>query len=1056
VVWRLAAGLCTGAAAGEVDLVLRNPGGLRSKSWPLTTGVPFPTGALQAADRVALFDGAGRPAPLQTRVTSTWGPNASVRWRLLDFQAALDGAPRVTYRLRWGRDVEPAAPAASLSVRDLDGAAWEVTTGPLTFVIRHDRFDGLHRAALGGQPVIEPSPESGPYVVDGEGAVFRANAGPPDSVTIEERGPLRSVFCAKGWYYGEGGAKYCRYAVRIHAYAGQPFVKVLYTFIVTEPTGKARFRDVGFHLATPGARRAAFGGDQVETHELAAGESTYLLQYDSDKYLVNRGREKAGWRAEPTGRRARGWARARGTAPDSVATTLACRDFWQQFPKEFEVVGERGVRFHAWPAHGVAKPDRKVEDAMLQYLWFCHEGEVLDFTVPESYHSHTEGHNEREYRYVRSSKDANAIGLAKTHELLVWFHDAAAGAAVAKAAEIWQADPVIMADPKWMCASGVFGRLHPHDPERFPKIESGLSRGWDAERRLEAHTRDYGMFNWGDGHTSWDMGRQRWSDVYRCWRAFHHGAPRTSWVLYLRSGDPKYWRHALRNARHCMDVDLCHWSRPEYEKLPWPRGKIRGALRDYKGLTHWHAGSRLFDYNSLTDFMLYYYYLTGDHRGWDVAREWGAAIKQRFSKPRGHREGAGVTAALIELYKATWDPEYRRIIDLYVNNFFDREQNLDGSRLTPPDVARSVPQFKDKPLPRGAFPQWENYAPWIERYYDLTGDERTGERIVAWADAYLAGWGDNWSKFSPNAYVNTMAYAYFVSKDPKYLARGMYCTEKYVSSVEDSPGKLYDGFPHLGQMSLGPGYMEQRIPYFLAALAEHGRPVEPQGPPPGPFGLLFTRRRPNNRKTEYVDALIREERDAAFRITAEGATNYESRPIRCEVRAPDGEIVLEQEFVFKPGAFRIGLDVPADGRTGDHALRIYGEGSFWSVLSTLRTTPELKIAYPFAGRLVRFAKSRYYFHVPTGATGFRVEVTPVDSGAMFSLRNPDDARVVRTSVPVGAGAEDRTVRVAVPPAHAGRLWLLEGWSSTATVAIHGEGAAIPQYFTADPALYFAP
>jgi hypothetical protein len=612
-----------------------------------------------------------------------------------------------------------------------------------------------------------------------------------------------------------------------------------------------------------------------------------------------------------------------------------------------------------------------------------------------------------------------------------------------------------MADPRWMCASGVLGRLHPYDPERFGEVEEALSRGWDAERRLEAYTRDYGMWHWGDGHTAWDMKRKRWADVYRCWRSFHHGAPRTSWVLYLRSGDPKYWRHALRNARHCMDVDVCHWATDEDEKLPWPKGKICGALRDYKGITHWHAGGRLFDYNCLTDFMLYYYYMTGDHRGMEVAQEWGDAAKRLFTSPFGSRSGAGVLSSLIDLYQATWDPALKRLIDAQIEHFF-KVQVTDDNQIAPDGVASAVPKFRGKPLPRGAFTEWENYAPWIERHYDLTADRRTGDRIALWADSYLAGWGDSWSGMGVGAYVNVLAYAYFASKDVKYLEHGLYCVQKYANSVERSPGQFYDGFPHQGQMSLGPGYMEQRIPHLLAALAEHGKPVEAQSLATGPFSLLFTRRWPEGKKVEYVDAIIREEHDAAFSVVALGGTTYKDKPIRMVFKSPSGKELVNKAHAVQPGAFELKADAPADGETGDYQVQVSGEGSFWNVQSTLRTEPALKIVYPFDGRQVRLNASRYYFLVPKGVTVFRVAATPIGAGAIYAVRDPEGRQVKRVTVPMGEDAAKAVITAEVRPEQAGRLWQIEGLSADVVLRIEAEGGEVPPFFAVDPEAFFVP
>ena len=1043
--------------ARTVRLVLRNPSGLKADAWPMTAGVPFPKGALTWPSTVALTDEHGDALPVQARVTSTWGPKGSVRWLLLDWQAPLDGAPQTACTLHYAPDVRPRKPRQAVAVREAGPNALEVTTGPLAFEVRRDRFDLIHRAwrVQGGKraALVEPSGDAGPYFVDGDGTAFRAAGGAPDEVTVEESGPLRAVICAKGWFHSDAGTKCGRYVVRIHAFAGKPFVKVLYTFIVTQESKDARFRDIGLHIPT-GASRIAFGGDSSGPHKVGENESVYLLQYDQDRFLVKRGGETAKWEERPQGKRAAGWARVEG---ERGTMTLACRDLWQQFPKEIEALGGKGITFHVWPAHGVAKPDRKITDAMLQYLWFCHEGTTLDFTVPESYWSHNEGYSEYEYRYVRSAKTANAIGLAKTHELLVWFHDPSEAASVARTAEAWQDEPVCLAEPQWMCASGAFGRLHPVDTTRFPDIEKGLSKAFDCERRLEAHTNDYGMFNLGDGHTTWHMGHKRWHDVYRCWRALHHGAPRVPWLLYVRSGDPKYYRHAVRNARHVMDLDICHHTKPALESLEWPLGKIAGALNDYKGITHWHAGGRLFDYNSMTDFMLTHYYLTGDRRGLDVALEWGEAIKKRFRTPRGSRSGAGVTAALIELYQATSDPEYKRIIDLHVAHMLDKVQNMDGSKVYSTHVTHYWPHKKGQRIPVGAFPEWENYAPWIQRYYDLTGDPRTGERIVAWANAYIEGFGDLCSLWGAKDYVNILAYAYHVSRDERFLAHGLRVMNHYIESIEDSPGTLYDGFPHVGQMSHGPGYMAQRIPYFLAALAAAGKPIAPEPPPPQPFGLLFTRRRPEGKKFESVDLLLRQDTDAPFRILATGAMGYDKRPIRVTVKAPSGKAVVEKDIEFDKGPIDLKVDVPADGETGTYRLTIRGEGSFWDIKSPIRTEPVLKQAYPIAGTYVRLPHCRYWFLVPKGVRAFTVSArAPNPERVAFILHDPEGILAAKASVRPTSERPPCVVRIEPKPQHTGKLWLLQGRAGFVELTLEAEGAPMPPYLATEPDLFFVP
>ena len=281
-----------------VRLRVRNPSGLVAKSWPMTTGVPFPRGTLAPQSPVALRDGDGQRIPVQTQVTSTWPQDGSVRWMLLDWQQPLDGGPEDACTLAWGTGVEGARSGTTVSVREIDADTYEVTTGPLVFEVRRDRFDFLHRAwrVERGDRVelFVPSPDAGPYFVSGEGETFRASLGAPDEVVIEEPGPLRAVVRANGWFTAASGEKRGQYVVRIHAFAGQPFVKVFYTFIVTEESHEARFRDIGLHLPMRG-ESVVFGADAPVQHRTDEREAAYLLQYDHDKFVVRRSGDRATW-----------------------------------------------------------------------------------------------------------------------------------------------------------------------------------------------------------------------------------------------------------------------------------------------------------------------------------------------------------------------------------------------------------------------------------------------------------------------------------------------------------------------------------------------------------------------------------------------------------------------------------------------------------------------------------------------------------------------------------------------------------------------------------------
>ncbi len=967
------------AMAAQVPLQVRNPAGVALEAEPVTTGVPFPEGALASGENVRLLDDAGEELPLQVTVTGEY-PDGSVRWLLLDFQADLLAEGR-TLTLEFGEGVTRAPIEDPMSV-DLATC-------------------GLFQ----------------PYFVDDTGVEYRADIA--DRAQIELAGPLRTVVTARGWYANDAGEQKCRAIVRIHVYRGKPYVRVFYTWIMTEDSRDLRFGDIGLRVPMP-VERAVFGTADGPAERIVTPERpTYLLQYDHDKSLIQAEGERT-----LTGR-APGWFAADW---QDGHCTLACRDFWQLFPKELEATSA-GITFHTWPAHGIADPEREVTDANLQYLWFAHEGDVLDFQVPERYYAHEGEHDEYAMRYVRSSKDANGMGVAKTQELLVSFGEGAADADEAAALNARLQDPpVAMASPEWMCASGVFGMMDPVDEERFGKYEAMLAGTFDAERRMQEFTGDYGLWNFGGGHTSWDVERRRWNDVYRCWRNTHHGCNRLPWLLYVRSGDLDYWRYGVRNARKTLDTGFCHWSTEEFEDLEWPKGKIKGALCDYKGLVHWAAGGRLTDYNSTTDFALWYWHLTGDRWGFEVARQWGEAVIEADRSPFGHREGAGTCAAMIELYKDTLDQRYFAYAEKLANHLIST-QNEDGS-----------------------FPQWENYAPWLERWWELTGDEAAADCIVRWADAYMAGNGDSFSNYHVAGQVNMLAYAYVISGDPKYLARGLWELDCLVASIYSGDDALLDGLVMAGQTSLT-GYGIQRAPNLLAAVARHGDPVEPdplfriaEG-----FALLFLRERPvidgEQKKIETVEAWLLEREDTQFTVSVSTSHNYDQREWTLIAMAPDGTEAARHVESYPKGEKVLQLTVPADGQTGVYRLTVARPGSFGQTDAPIAVEPELPVAFPLHGRLFPRAEAGYHLYVPPGTTSLRLLVSPVEAATSVQLTAPDSTREHWT---IAHDDEEKlTAPMVVPDDAGGALWQLHRSGGVNSLEIIGEGAEVPQLLFQD-------
>ncbi|MBM4087220.1 MAG: hypothetical protein FJ272_20710 [Planctomycetes bacterium] len=387
-------------------------------------------------------------------------------------------------------------------------------------------------------------------------------------------------------------------------------------------------------------------------------------------------------------------------------------------------------------------------------------------------------------------------------------------------------------------------------------------------------------------------------------------------------------------------------------------------------------------------------------------------------------------AALIEAYKETWDPEYRRIIDAFFEHFITKEQNTG----------------QDPKKPLGSFPQWENYAPWLERYCDLTGDPRARKALVAWADAYLEGYGDACSTMI-GEYVNIMGYAYLVTRDPKYLGRGVWEAKKALRSVYAGDDPLLKGLMQLGQTSHG-GYMIQRLPILLKALALHGKPV--QADPlltarPG-FQLLYERTRPTvdgkPSKVETVEAWILDECDEAFKVTLHTSHTYETRTFSIRVLSPSGKEAFKADETYARGSKDITLSVGQDGERGVYRLSVAATGSMGQVSHPLEVAPALPVAFPLKSRLVPLPGAEYFLFVPKGASRFSLSVKPVGSGLVSAVATSPNQKTRAFSGDQPADDAPATLEVRPPPDQTDAAWKLNLDGAVSQLAFTAEGAPI--------------
>jgi len=776
--------------------------------FPVTSGVPLPAGLLRDEGVVSLF-AAGKEIPLQRQVTARWHTDGSIKWLLLDFIAPPGGSGTEPLVLILGR--KPAAAGHGLSLSESEALA--IDTGVTRARILRRGFnliEDLERLQGGvWAPVVSKAgSRGGPYCIDGRSTAFYASGDTGAEVRTEESGPIRATVRGEGWHVSAYGEKNGRFLTRVSFFAGLPLVRVDHTFTITVDTDKETFRDIGLSLAGFRARTATFG---PETRRWAA--PAWATQYEHDRYALFSGGER-----KSQGARLNGHLRAEN---GSAALSVSLADCWQKYPKELEA-GADALVFHLWPAHAVAVDAPTITEGALDRLWHSHHGETLLMSSPPAIAQFPVGGSptatEKRLRYARASAEVNGMGVAITLQCLI---DASGDYPLET---LSASPPVCVVDPAWMCRSGAFGPLSPANHDALAPVEEAMVNAFAWERRMERRWDDFGMWIYGNGHTYWRLenpsaGRMEYDHLDRGWRNMHHGYPRVPWLLFAMTGDPAYLQAAKRNTAFNLDVGICHWEDeafnaryPESSPLEFKR-KVKGAQTDYKGILPWSAGGRIGDYNAMTDFMLYDFFLTGNRRAREVALEWGACMKTNRRAPLEYagRGWMGPLDALLQLHLATGDREY-----------------LDLARAYAVEAGKAQGA-------NGVFTKshWWTYAPGIVNYARETGDPKGKEMLLRWADSFLtfdrafyplgnphetsASDDIDYTGFSGFPHLDVLAEAYRMSGRPDFLKSLKGKMLLVADSIYRREGSAYDGLPIWNTTSLY-GYFLQGAPRGLEAL----------------------------------------------------------------------------------------------------------------------------------------------------------------------------------------------------------------------------------------------
>jgi hypothetical protein len=441
------------------------------------------------------------------------------------------------------------------------------------------------------------------------------HAGGSAEFTVEQRGPLRACLRVVGWH-GGGDRRLFRYVARIHAYRGQPWIRVFYTFINDHQDAlMARIRRLELRCCVLDSENEGL----LDGQPLTQGR---LFQVDEDHYTID---------GQPAGRRAAGWA---AVGSDEVGMAIGLRHFWQNWPKAISV-GRRSIGLEFCP----------------QLSPGLYDGKPLE-------------EENRLYYALRNGQYAFKVGVAKTHEFHVNYFSGKPDQQELKSFFQAAEQPLLaIADPAYVSATKAMGEFPPADKQQYAGYDAWLDRALDVHLDRREKMREYGLLNFGDWY-----GERRVN-----WGNLEYDLAHGMFIQFLRTGDRRYFARGEQAARHHTDVDVVHATNPHL-KNPWgppPQvGEIWLHCLNHTGGYYQDAPlpvSRTYQMGHSTNFGhvwvggdFQYYFLTGDRRAREVAIQMADAMVSHCPTAYSdHIRGLGWPIILVlNAYEATGEQKY--------------------------------------------------------------------------------------------------------------------------------------------------------------------------------------------------------------------------------------------------------------------------------------------------------------------------------------------------------------------------------------------------------------
>ena len=1002
--------------------LLEEAGEARSPAF-IKFGFPFPSGAVFDLRTIRVLNPAGTEVPSQRTVTSFW-PDNSLKWVLIDFATALAAREERSFEVEFGSEVEASAPASKLHVKT-DEEQITVITGPLRAVIGKKRFNILRGVWLdrdgdgrfSATERVANSATGGIRLKDELGRVFTAANVAPESVTIEEQGPVRVVVRAEGDYADADGNRYMHYVSRLTFRAGSPCVTVAHTHINTYLD--TEFTDVT-SLELPfewseGLSQATFhvsGASAPRSWDLQNQSSPRLFQLDDLRYSL-----------QPEGGTQEGHCPGTATFSGvSRGASLVVHEFRERWPKALTAAPD-GFTVELLPE----QPGPDFGKDLPHYLRF----------------PFVEG----KYRFK--------WGMSFTERITLDFSGKTPVASLRA-----EANQMVVAvlPAAWHAETKALAPLAIPQANQFAQWDSFIAKSFAAHMARKERNREYGYLNYGDWYG--ERGRNWGNNEYD----LAHGL----FMQFARTGERAYYRWALTAARHQADVDCVHAYPDRFYVGANHQHSIghTGTWSQVPARATWShrydAHTAAMNGHTWAEGMIDAWSLAGEPRVMEAALGLGEhitwAMSKSFTKLGTHERSAGWSlSAILAIYRATGDPLYLEAAD-HIAEVALQGQKFDDGGAWPHPLPRDHAGGH-----RGA--RGNNLfligilLSGLEEYHAVTGRQNVRESIIAgtrWVikswDERAAGWPYSAATTGEPFYPAKISLNPLVVKAVAYTGH-LTGEEKFIHITETA----MDAVVQDGPQSFGKS-LAQKMVFSSTALALLQKWYTEHGQDEGLAVMDGTNS--EKRLLRIMDSdqfqvrapdeklfLVRRTGDAA-KLTMlrrpHGAKSKDWPTGTLEVRNADAAVLVRDEF-STDGKHEFRSDLPP-GKPGD-IFRVVIRDDQRSVWNVAGENVSVMAQTSADFRIGSVGRARFHFFVPRGTKTFQIRLLGVHGGVYGGAVLSPEGEVVESHEGENPGQvqlpwarktpgtapskhpERGELRIHPTPEQTGKVWAVVLWAA---------------------------